>query len=385
LLGEGIDHYVDTAEEGTILMPRATAGTAVPVIRNAPGPAIWCNRNVEVSGFTVEDPAGIGILAALGGSVRITRNTVSGTFAGNNGIYVASTGPADVLDAQIHDNVIFNCGHDGIGIRADGAGFNVGLSNNTVSNCIGLAGISFVAGECDGTIDISGNTSNNNNSGSDWTCGIDIQTDGVLTGTIANNTTNGNDLDGIAVVAGYLAASDINLDVTGNTANNNGQGGIAISQDAGTMTATLSGNTLQDNELGLYIYATNAAASLDVLSNTMSGTTVGHGLSVFAPQLNATISGNTVENNATEGCSLGTTVGGTGGDVTFSSNYLSGNNGGSSEFSAAHAGSGAFTLRMGDNTSTNTPPPANYQLFNAGTGTFNFIDEGGNVGTFSGP
>jgi len=356
LLGEGIDHYVDTAELGTVLMPRATAGTAVPVIRNAPVTAISCGRNAEVSGFTVEDPNGMGI-SADDGNVTITRNTVSG--ASWSGI-TAHGWAGDFFDAQV--------------------------TNNTVSDCQGM-GISVLAAG-DGTINVSDNISNNNGVGTGWgVCGIHIQANANMNGTVANNVTNGNALDGIEIV-GPDAISNIDLAITGNMANNNEQFGIYIANRDGTTTATISENTLQNNDSGgLSVHAINGTASLDVLDNTMGGSTWGAGMTVQAAQLDGTISGNTFEDNTWLGCMLHISSGGTGGDVTFSNNDFSGNNSGSNEFFAEHVGSGTFTLRMGDNTSTNTPPnpPGNYQLQNAGTGTFDFIDEGGNVGTFSGP
>jgi len=356
LLGEGIDHYVDTAEVGRILMPRATAGTVAPVIRNAPSWAIACGRNVEVSGFTIENPNGPGIGAA-GGNVTITRNTVSGA----SGVGISAHGWAgEFFNAQVTDNIVSDCQRMGIAVSAEG----------------------------DATINVSDNVSNNNGVGGGFgLCGIHIQANANMNGTVADNVTNGNTLDGIEIV-GPEAVSNIDLDITGNTANDNEQFGIQIANRYGTTNATISQNTLESNDSGgLSVHALDGTASLDVLDNTIGGSTWGAGLTVGAGQFDGTISGNTFENNADEGCRLWMDSGGTGGDVTFSNNYLSGNNGGSYEFYAEHQGSGTFTLRMGDNTSTNTPPnpPGNYRLLNIGAGTFNFIDEGGNVGTFSGP
>ncbi|MCR9198876.1 MAG: inverse autotransporter beta domain-containing protein [Planctomycetaceae bacterium] len=79
-LGEGIDHTITTAatQLGDITLPRITAGTALPIIRNAPGtgPAITLANTTEVNGFRVENAAATGILGTGATTDSRVLNTV---------------------------------------------------------------------------------------------------------------------------------------------------------------------------------------------------------------------------------------------------------------------------------------------------------------------
>lgn len=84
-LGEGLEHFVDTVEHGLISIPRATDGTALPIIRNAPAGmgAVNLASNTEVAGFQIQNSLGAGIYgAAVGGTVSIHDNTIAGSLRG---------------------------------------------------------------------------------------------------------------------------------------------------------------------------------------------------------------------------------------------------------------------------------------------------------------
>ncbi|MGE3803756.1 MAG: hypothetical protein AB7K24_03670 [Gemmataceae bacterium] len=82
-LGEGIAHYF-TAAQGTFLLPRATQGTTLPVIQNAPLDAITLASSVEVSGFSLANPTRHGILAQNVSNANINSTSITG--GGGSGI-----------------------------------------------------------------------------------------------------------------------------------------------------------------------------------------------------------------------------------------------------------------------------------------------------------
>ncbi len=108
LFGEGIEHLVET-QFGSIALPRATTGTALPIIQNAPGTAVTLTDGSALSGFSIVNPTGIGILASgLSDAVATVDNvTVSGS--GAEGIKVEncsntaiSFGDVEVTGAGTH-------------------------------------------------------------------------------------------------------------------------------------------------------------------------------------------------------------------------------------------------------------------------------------------
>jgi|GEM_PF-4010593 len=102
LLGEGIDHQVDTLEAGEVALPAGNGGFVSPVIANAPGDAIRMAANTAVSGLDVQTPIGRGIVAQnITGDARIDRMRV--VNSGMQGILVDNVdGRVLVRDTWIH-------------------------------------------------------------------------------------------------------------------------------------------------------------------------------------------------------------------------------------------------------------------------------------------
>ncbi|MCI0639291.1 MAG: inverse autotransporter beta domain-containing protein [Gemmataceae bacterium] len=89
-LGEGIPHFF-FAQQGTFLLPKATGGTTLPVILNAPGsgeigsdvPAITIASGTEVSGLHIDRPFGLGIVGENTANVNINRNVLTNGILAN--------------------------------------------------------------------------------------------------------------------------------------------------------------------------------------------------------------------------------------------------------------------------------------------------------------
>ncbi len=84
LLGEIGTYFVDTTS-GTIQIPRATAGTVSPIIRNSPAgvAAVTLADGVEVSGISIENALGEAILGdGVGGAVTISNNSIMNAVRG---------------------------------------------------------------------------------------------------------------------------------------------------------------------------------------------------------------------------------------------------------------------------------------------------------------
>ncbi|MFK7818021.1 MAG: inverse autotransporter beta domain-containing protein [Planctomycetaceae bacterium] len=84
-LGETLDHFVTTQQLGTIALPRATTGTSLPVIQNAPvaTPAVTLANNLEVNGLRIRNARGTGLLIdGLSEGLSILDTTVDGAAVG---------------------------------------------------------------------------------------------------------------------------------------------------------------------------------------------------------------------------------------------------------------------------------------------------------------
>ncbi len=113
LFGEGIEHLVET-QFGSVALPRATSGTALPILQNAPGTAITLVDDSALSGFSIVNPAGVGILASgLSDAVATVDNvTVSGS--GAEGIKVENCSNTEI---SFDDIEVTGAGTHGIAIE----------------------------------------------------------------------------------------------------------------------------------------------------------------------------------------------------------------------------------------------------------------------------
>lgn len=84
-LAETTAHTITTTQLGDVTLPRATTGTAAPVIRNsgATTPAITLANNSEVNGFRIESAAGVGLFAdSLTGGTTVLNTAIDGAATG---------------------------------------------------------------------------------------------------------------------------------------------------------------------------------------------------------------------------------------------------------------------------------------------------------------
>lgn len=300
-LGEGIDHYVDSAEAGTILLPRATDGTDLPIIDQAPGNAVTVASGDEVSGFTITDPAAAGIFAQnVDGPVDINRNTIVG---GVNGINILdSTGTFTVTETSISDTT-------GTAFNINGGAPTVISSadiNNTQGRMIAVVNtsggsVTFQGGtlldeggdgiliqDANAPVLIDGGTLNNSTGNA-----VDVLTsDGPI--TLNNLVIFTPTIDGVDVVDSNLTATGLNINnamvngievtnlnndrtvsLTGNTIANVGQTGIQLNVDGtGTLNATVANNTIHAKGSAFDAATSGAGGDLILAFNNNSLTSV---------------------------------------------------------------------------------------------------------------
>lgn len=255
-LGEGIDHLVDTEQAGTILLPRATAGTAVPIIDQAPGNAIEVASNNEVSGFTITDPGAAGIFAdGVAGPVNINRNSITG---GVNGINILnSTGTFDVTETTI-------AGTSGTAFNVDGGAPIVNSAADITNNSGRIIAVQNTTG---GTVTFQGGTLLDdggagilvsNNAGAVKIVGA------TLNNSVANavdilNSSGAIDLQNVAINSPLGHGVNIlnsNAKITGFTINTPALDGIVVTSLNTNRTVALTGNVI--NGAGLIGIELNA-------------------------------------------------------------------------------------------------------------------------------
>ena len=139
LLGEGIDHLFTSPIVGSAFVPRATTGTARPIIRNtaAGTPAITLANGVEISGFRIENAGDTAIFGTgLTEQVDITNNRIDGAVTG---IHIADFGNT----LNLKNNTILNTTGTGIHLERFQATSVVNLQETTSITTAGLHGLHF--------------------------------------------------------------------------------------------------------------------------------------------------------------------------------------------------------------------------------------------------
>ncbi|QDU47481.1 hypothetical protein Mal52_60120 [Symmachiella dynata] len=142
VLGEGVEHYLATENYGDVMLPSATAGTTVPVLRGISGNAVTLASRSEFSGFAIEETTGHGILGddIDGATVR----NVSIRSATGDGVFLA-----DATRTVLFENMDFS--------EINGAAFhlNNGSADVVVDGTItNSAGRSVLIENNNGTIDL---------------------------------------------------------------------------------------------------------------------------------------------------------------------------------------------------------------------------------------
>jgi Right handed beta helix region/Inverse autotransporter, beta-domain len=184
VLGEGVQHLINTQRFGYIALPSATGGTTLPVLQGIPGDAVTLAAGAEFSGFTIDGPTGHGIVGT--GVAGATVRNVTIQNAGGDGILLTnSTGNF------VFENVGVN-NAAGAALHVDGGTPDV-LLNGWINNSAGRAVV--IENTTGGTVHLE-NTDVVDNGGS----GILVSNNGgnVVFGNadVRNSTATGIDVQG---------------------------------------------------------------------------------------------------------------------------------------------------------------------------------------------
>jgi len=325
------------AVEGNMVRNNGADGIAlfVPVITDAAG-----TGNASVSG---NDASGsdVGIMVFSSNPLLdITNNVADGTMTG--GLISASmTFPGTVSGNQ------FNSGSN-LGIQlVTFSEFTGNILNNTASNNSGRFGI-----------------------------GLDVVS---MDGVISNNIANLNTGNGIEIVVQLNAESPppgFSGTIANNTTDENSLNGLFLSGSTSFFEGSLSNNNAMSNTLSGIKYVGGVFQS-NVDSNTSSLNGL-NGIEIVADAFNGSLFLNTTEMNTAEGISIilndfiaATSL------VDVIGNQVSGNNINAismlpeSQFRLENTGLGFVTVEIDGNTSTDivAAPEFNFNLLNTGAGT----------------
>jgi len=268
-LGEGIDQAVTTREFGSILLPRATAGTNLPQITGAPSFAVALADDARVAGFEISDASGAAIYAnGVAGSVRVGQNTINSstgpgvnlvgstasfTFEGTlingdgsgDGFAIAGGAPTVSFDGDISNQN---------GGRAISVTNTTGGSVDFTGTVVDRSSLGILVDGAAGDVSIAGSDIRNSNG-----TGIDVRnSSGALTfdGVRIRNSAG----DGITLTnnTGILTFTDLDL-------RNNSSRGIFAS-NSGTVNFTGSNSVDSTGGSGIDITLTTVDATFDSLS-----------------------------------------------------------------------------------------------------------------------
>ena len=239
---------------GTIDLPRATAGTALPIIEDSPGDALTAAANTEISAVRINRAGGAAVrvdMLAADDTVDINRVT---TFRGNRGVHITNSDGtvvlADVLLRRAADAALVVDGGDvdvtvdaDSSINQDGGGGSALAVRSTASAHTGT--LTFAAGS---TIDaIIGDGLQFDNADGDYTlsgtsmlsggdAGIDIF--GGSDGTFLFGVNTNIDSNGLLGPALRINGGSARVTYNGNITINSGDAVAAVQIEGGHAAGT---------------------------------------------------------------------------------------------------------------------------------------------------
>lgn len=197
--GDGVVYTLPVAGVGTITLPRATTGIALPELLNAPGTAVTLTNGAEFSGFTITSPGGDGLVATginVGAFNFLNINDAAGrgvALTSNTGV-IASEG-VNITNAA------------GNAFEVTGGSASITFLDGSITNSSNRA-VS-ITGITDGFVNMTGTTINDNGG-----TGIEVlNTAGSVTidsATILNSTTTGIDVQNTSGLVTFLNTTTIN-------------------------------------------------------------------------------------------------------------------------------------------------------------------------------
>lgn len=250
-LGEGIDHSVVTAgsQLGTIVLPAATGGTTLPIIRNSPatGPAITLASATEVNGFRIES-AGADAIFGSGttAGTSILNTTVDGA---TNGLHLFEASGAYTIQGLS----VSNATGTGIWLEDSQAAAAITFSDAVSVNTAGLYGIHLDRNQ-DGSTTTFGGAVSVSDTGSH---GIFFDDNGDNTTTTFNGNVDVSNTGGNGVVVSNLDTSTVTTgtDITfANTlaiTNTTGSGITTDLNDSNVTISTLAISNWRDSALSI--------------------------------------------------------------------------------------------------------------------------------------
>lgn len=293
LLGDGVHHNF-TSLAGTFPLPGYTPG-ALPTITNPAGNVVTLASYNEVSGFNINNAGGSGIYGNTITDFNI--NNVNITNSANSGIDLVNVSGS----GQIFDSTM--TGNDLQGINIDNFGTALALSVNNVTATGNLTGIA-INGQAGATFAVSMNTvdtsdnnhdgiaisllsgssfagtffnitSNNNNIpqddlgfGNGFSATVDAS---VAAFDIENSTLNGNNLNGVSVVATNGSSVALSLINNDSTISNNLLNGVFVDGTDSALAVLLQNNVISNNgNLGVNLQATDGSLDLIAINNTLN-------------------------------------------------------------------------------------------------------------------
>lgn len=288
-LGEGIDHSIVTSDSQlqTIVLPRATTGTALPIIRNSPAtsPAITMATGTEVNGFQIQNAAGTGIFApGMTGESSILNTTVTGASTGLH--LFENAGNLTITGLSINNTTA-----SGIHIQNSAAASAITFTDALSVNDSGAHGIHF-----------QGNADNSNT---------------TFAGTVAVENTGNHgiyfDNNGDSAIVTFNAATS----VTGTTGSgvliSNPDSAAATTSNAITFASSLNiSNTAQS---GLTTSANDSNVSIQTLAISNWGTSA---VAIDGNSGNLVVEAPLALNNINGSLSSTLAITNSSGDLTFS-------------------------------------------------------------------
>jgi len=317
--------------------------------------------NVTVTGS--QNGRGI-IVSARNGAMIDTVNIGNSVSNGNLGVHGkgvelrSQTAGSRINNILLQNNNTHSNAVHGIQTYSDQAFFGTATltGNNSTGN--GSAGIIIQtsgASRMDNAIISNNTTSNNTSFGIRFTVNQDST---LLNARVSDNIVNGNTSHGIYATTASTNSRLENLDITGNTVMNGLSGGVRVELNGGMLTNTLLANNIITGNTGSGIYLP-AGASSTVGAVTISGNTSNnnqYGLFLYASNATASInnvkvSGNNFMNNTANGIYLLKSAAaavfnvdlGSGGTGSAGQNRVFGNTG--TDLRLNYTGGGSVTAR----------------------------------------
>lgn len=227
-LAETTSHTITTSQLGDVTLPRATIGTATPVIRNsgATTPAITLADNSEVNGLRIESAAGVGIFGnGLTGGTTVLNTTIVGAATGiqlSNG-----TGTTTFTDVSVSDTtatgieLLSNAGDLQFNVTvARSGGHGVHIQNSAGTTSFDQSSITATAGN---GLFIEGATT---------TAQVNLNT----ANTIATTGLSGLKIEGGSGASGFTSSGTLDI-------SNVGEHGIHLLANQDTTSSTFAGAT----------------------------------------------------------------------------------------------------------------------------------------------